>query len=113
MERHSERVNSVCFSPDGRLLASASHDSTVRLFDIFLGREIKQIVLLKSAHKSSSAQALATMSPNGTASDIQTRRNKANVVSGGSGGSSGAIIIKKNPVYCVAFSPDGRYLSSG
>src|SRR5262245_22403767 len=39
--RHGDRVTALAYSPDGRLLATASRDGTVRLWDVGNGREAR------------------------------------------------------------------------
>ena len=41
---HPDAVQSVCFSPDGRTIASGSYGGTVRLWDVNTGRSIKTLI---------------------------------------------------------------------
>lgn len=41
---HTKGVQAVCFSPDGRLIASASSDSRVKLWEVATGRELRTLV---------------------------------------------------------------------
>jgi len=43
LEAHRDRVSSVAFSPDDLLLASASNNGTIRLWNVMTGEQVQQL----------------------------------------------------------------------
>jgi len=108
--RQSASVENVVFSPDGKLLASASDEGPIRVWDV-AGRRLSGRQLPGQAEP---FRALA-VTPNGT------------LLAGAVAGNSGAIRLwdmatrrslgeplrSDRAVYGLAFSPDGQLLAAG
>jgi serine/threonine protein kinase len=111
---HAGEVTSVCFSPDGKHLATASYDRTVRVWDVTTG---KQILTLKghtlgvnSVCFSPDGKRLASASGDRISPD---RRGEVIVWDAATG--QEVLTLKKGHTLglsCVCFSPDGKRLAS-
>jgi WD40 repeat protein len=104
---HSQRVLSVAFSPDNRLLASCSADGTIKFWDLSSGRELRTL----AGHLA--VVTSVTFSPDGTllASGGLDRTVKVWEVS--SGRLVRTLSGHSQAVFSVAFAPDGHTLASG
>ena len=104
---HSDSVNSVAFSPDGKTLASGGKDDTIKIWNLSTGRPTRTLTghsdEVNSVAFSPDGKTLASGSGDDTIKiwNLSTGRLTRTLT-----GHSGA-------VYSLAFSPDGKTLVSG
>jgi WD40 repeat protein len=106
---HGKAVVSVAFSPDGKTLASASKDGTIRLWDVTTGQNLKTL----NVPGVTGAFNGVAFSPDGTLLAGASDDASAYIWDVASGQLSMTLSDANNPLEAVAFSPDGTLLAGG
>jgi len=104
---HTNRVNSVAFSPDGRFLASGSDDNTIKLWDVGTGA-----CLCTLTGHSDAVNAVA-FSPDGKSLASGSRDDTIKLWDVETGDLMVTFTGHNSGVLAVAFSPDDKFLASG
>jgi eukaryotic-like serine/threonine-protein kinase len=106
LEGHSSEVLDVTFSPDGKRMASASWDRTIKVWDAASGAETLSLKGHAGAVRS------VAWSPDGGRLASASRDQTVKVWDASSGQELLTLTGHAKPVMCVAFSPDGMQLVS-
>jgi WD40 repeat protein/serine/threonine protein kinase len=104
---HTDRVNGVVFSPDGKRMYSASNDGTVRVWEVQSGKEVA--VFRQDVIRSYQSIAL---SPDGRCLATGDMHSIATLWNAPTGAVVREFMGHKGWVVSVAFSPDGRRLAT-
>jgi WD40 repeat protein len=126
---HRDAVLSLAFRPDSERLASASHDRTVKVWDVGSGRELRTLGHASRVHGvaySPDGQRLASACGDGLLRVWEADTGKELLRLPGPRGAPGTVLLGPDPwsallnlrintasLGAVAFSPDGRFLAAG
>jgi hypothetical protein len=102
LEGHTDRVNSVAYSPDGSRIVSGSKDNTIKIWDAASGR------VLGSHRRHTGDVSSVAYSPDGSMIASGADDKTIKIWDAASGGELGSHRRHTGDVSSVAYSPDGR-----
>ncbi|WP_375467918.1 AAA-like domain-containing protein, partial [uncultured Nostoc sp.] len=106
LEGHRDSINSIVFSPDGKTLASASDDKTIKLWNLDTGKEITTL----RGHSDSVISVV--FSPDGKTLASASRDKTIKLWNLDTGKEITTLRGHSDSVISVVFSPDGKTLAS-
>src|SRR6266446_2156494 len=104
---HTKGILSVVFSPDGRWLASASDDRTIKLWDVVTGRPLRTL----TGHTEDLTSI--AVSPDGRWLASGSKDYTVRLWNVATGEDVRTFNAHESSVLSVAISPDGRLLAAG
>ena len=107
LEGHSDYVTSVCWSTDGKYLASGSSDNTLIIWDANSGQKLKTL----EGHSYSVSSV--SWSPDGRYFASESADESIIIWDTESGQRLKTLKGHSSGVLSVSWSPDGKYLASG
>ncbi|MEI2583494.1 nSTAND1 domain-containing NTPase, partial [Scytonema sp. PRP1] len=107
LEGHDSSVILVNFSPDGKILASAGWDSTIKLWDVATGKSLKTF----SGHNNDGVYGV-NFSPDGKTLASASADKTIKLWDVATGKQLRTFSGHSDAVYSVSFSPDGKTLAS-
>lgn len=104
---HSEKIEAIAYSTDGRYIATGSSDRTIKIWEAATGRE------LRALNSSNTGIKALAFSPDGRTLASSGNDGKLRLWDTASGQERSVINGHPKAVLALAFSPDGRWLASG
>ena len=104
---HTDSVNTLAFSPDGKTIASGSKDQTIRIWSVKSGKTINTL-----AGHLGSVNTLV-FSPNGKIIASGSEDNTIRLWDAQSGEVINTLIGHSDTIKSLAYSPDGKVITSG